>query len=45
MALRWRTVACGWPTGVARAFVRYQKHKTFWVTCENPAGPIGGGIG
>lgn len=20
-----------------------QKHKTFWVTCENPAGPIGGG--
>jgi hypothetical protein len=22
-----------------------QKHKTFWVTCENPAGPIGGGGG
>jgi hypothetical protein len=20
-----------------------QKHKTFWVTCDNPAGPIGGG--
>lgn len=22
-----------------------QKHKTFWVTCDNPAGPIGGGGG
>jgi hypothetical protein len=21
------------------------KHKTFWVTCANPPGPIGGGIG
>lgn len=21
------------------------KHKTFWVTCDNPAGPIGGGGG
>lgn len=21
------------------------KHKTFWVTCPNPPGPIGGGIG
>jgi len=21
------------------------KHKTFWVTCDNPPGPIGGGIG
>jgi hypothetical protein len=22
-----------------------QKHKTFWVTCDNPAGPIDGGGG
>jgi hypothetical protein len=22
-----------------------QKHKTFWVTCDNPPGPIGGGGG
>ncbi len=21
------------------------KHKTFWVTCDNPPGPVGGGIG
>ena len=25
--------------------VQNNKHKTFWVTCENPPGPIGGGGG
>ncbi len=44
------TVEMGLPVGHYKLYWdgrndHNQKHKTFWVTCENPPGPIGGGGG
>lgn len=44
------TVEMGLPAGHYKLYWdgrndHNQKHKTFWVTCDNPPGPIGGGGG